>query len=410
MPEFKYTAKNTDGKAVAGQLTAEAEHEVVAELRRRELTIVSVMQAGTARKSININLPTLKKVKTDELVMFTRQLSTMISAGIPLLECLEVLSEQSENKFFQESLNDVIEKVRTGGDLSESLAAHPKIFTRIFVNMVKAGEASGELDEILKRLAEYYESMAELRREIKAALTYPAVSLFLIFGITIFLMVYIVPQFADIFTSLGTPDKPLELPLATQVLLTISNFMQEQALLWIGGMTALITAIVAYKKTDRGSWQFDWLMLRLPVFGSLFRKVAISRFSRTFSTLIKSGVPIMSALEIVASTSGNRIVEDAVNQAKESVRQGDPLAAPLAQTGVFPGMVTRMISIGEKSGSLENLLTKISEFYDQQVSAAVKSLTSMIEPLLIGVMGGVVGGIVLAIFMPIFKIQSQLAG
>ena len=238
-------------------------------------------------------------------------------------------------------------------------------------------------------------------------MTYPVISLCLVFGITGFLLVYIVPQFKTIFDGFG--DK-LQLPTITTLLLGLSMFLQTYYL-WIGiGLVASVVLFVMYKKTDKGEWQFDWLKLHMPIFGQLFRKVAISRFSRTFATLIQSGVPILGALEIVASTSGNRLVEDAVNGARESVRQGETLGEPLSQSKVFPPMVTRMIAIGERTGALEKLLHKISEFYDQQVKATVEGLTSMIEPLLIGLMGFIVGGIVLAIFLPIFKLQNALAG
>ena len=348
-------------------------------------------------------------LKGDDLVVFTRQLSTMISSGIPLLECLEVLEEQIADRGFKAVVGRVVERVRAGADLSEALSRYPKVFSRLFINMIKAGEASGQLDIILNRLAEYLESTAALKREIKSAMTYPVISMVLITGISIFLMVYIVPQFKSIFDSLGTPDKPIELPWLTRAMLGVSLFMRDYFTIWMPGLVAAAVGIIMYRKSSIGRKQLDTIVLRLPIFGKLFRKVAISRFSRTFATLIKSGVPILGALEIVAATSGNSVIEQAVLKARENVRQGETLAAPLAASSVFPPMVTRMISIGEKSGAMESLLEKIADFYDQQVRTTVKSLTSLIEPLLIGVMGVIVGGIVLAIFMPIFDLQSKLA-
>ncbi|HUU43769.1 MAG TPA: type II secretion system F family protein, partial [Planctomycetota bacterium] len=276
----------------------------------------------------------------------------------------------------------------------------------IFVNMIRAGEASGQLDEILTRLAEYQEASVALKREIKAAMTYPVISLALITGITLFLMVGILPKFKQIFDNLMASNPKASLPAITKFMLDLSIAMRDNFVTGLLAMIAAGTGLVLYVRTKRGEWQWHWLKLRLPVFGTLFSKVAMSRFSRTFATLIRSGVPILGSLEIVAGTAGNRIVSDAVMEAKESVRQGKTLAEPLAASGVFPPMVTRMISIGEKSGAMESLLMKISEFYDQQVSATVESLTSLIEPIMIGVMGVMVGTIVLSVFLPILKIQE----
>jgi type IV pilus assembly protein PilC len=412
MPKFKYQARNADGKRLTGSIVAQNENDAVGELRKQQLTVLKVspeaegggffsMQIGGGGKKAP-----RARVKADDLVVFTRQLATMISAGIPLMESLEILADQVDDKGFQWVLRDIVDNVRAGTDFSQALSLHPKIFEKIYINMIRAGEASGQLDEILNRLAEYQEASAALRREIVSAMTYPVISLFLVFGITGFLLIYIVPKFEEIFASFGN----LELPLITQLLLALSKFLSTQ-FLWIAlGSIVGGIAFMVYKKTDRGEWQWDWIKFHMPVFGNLFRKVAISRFSRTFATLLQSGVPILGALEIVALTSGNRQVEDAVNKARESVRQGETLGEPLGESSVFPPMVTRMISIGERTGALEKLLHKISEFYDAQVKATVEGLTAMIEPIMIGLMGFIVGGIVLAIFLPIFKLQGQLAG
>jgi type IV pilus assembly protein PilC len=348
-------------------------------------------------------------VKSDDMVLFTRQMATMISAGIPLLEALEVQAEQVSDKGFRVAIGNIADMVRTGSDLSASLAEYPKIFKPIFINMIRAGEASGQLDEILLRLAEYQEATVALRREIKAAMTYPVISLALITGITLFLMVGILPKFKQIFDNLMASNPKASLPAITKFMLDLSILMRDNFMVGILGIVAAIVGLVLYTRTKTGEWQWHWLKLRLPIFGPLFSKVAMSRFSRTFATLIRSGVPILGSLEIVAGTAGNRIVSDAVMEAKESVRQGRTLAEPLAESGVFPPMVTRMISIGEKSGAMESLLMKISEFYDQQVSATVESLTSLIEPLMIGVMGVMVGSIVLSVFLPILKIQELVS-
>jgi type IV pilus assembly protein PilC len=344
------------------------------------------------------------KVKLAEMVIFTRQMATMIAAGIPLLECLEILAEQMDNPGFKAVLEDVVYEVRGGTDLSTAMGKHPRVFEDIYVNMIRAGEVSGQIDEILLRLAEYQESTAKLRSQIVSAMTYPIISIVLILGIVMFLLLVIIPKFKEIFGNMG-----VTLPWITQALLDLADFLINWWMLWVPGSIGFVFGLKAYGKTSMGTRVYDWLFLNVPVFGPLFKKVAISRFARTFATLISSGVPILGALEIVASTSGNVHIEELVNEASESVRQGETLASPLAmKPKLFPPMVTRMIAIGEKSGALEALLMKISEFYDQQVEAAVEQLTSLIEPIMICVMGVIVGGMVLAIFLPIFEMQKAL--
>jgi len=343
------------------------------------------------------------RVSGEELAIFTRQFSTMIGAGIPVLECLDILEEQAEDPGFKRVCGQIVEDVRSGSDLSQALGKHTRVFDRIYVNMIKAGEASGQLDTILKRLAEYMEATEQLKREIKGAMTYPVVSLVMILGITVFLLVFIIPKFQGIFEALK-----VDLPLPTQLVLALSAALTDYWYNLIMIIIGLILFIKWWKATDTGGYTWDRMMLKAPVFGQLIQKIALSRFSKTFATLLRSGVPILGALEIVAQTAGNRVVEEAVNNARESIRQGENLAKPLADSPVFPPMVVRMIAIGEKSGALEQLLEKISEFYDQQVEAMVESLTSLIEPLMIGLMGFIVGGIVLSVFLPIFKIQEAL--
>lgn len=404
MPNFRYRAKNTGGGVASGVIAAASEHEAVVQLRNQNMTVLEVTAEVAAKRfSLKRLLKPRARVNTDTMVLFTRQLSTMINAGIPILESLEVLHDQVTDKGFKNVIDDVVERVRTGSDLSNALAAHPKIFSEIYVNMIKAGEVSGQLDIILVRLAEYFEANAHLKREVKAAMTYPVISLLMVFGITLFLMVGIVPKFKEIFDTLGVP-----LNILTRTILVASVFMREHLFLGFLGLGCIGVGVFAYTRTSFGRWQMDWLKLNVPVFGTLFQKVALSRFSRTFSTLLKSGVPMLGALEIVAGTAGNQIISNTILDAKERVRQGENLAAPLSESKNFPPMVTKMIGIGEKSGALEALLEKVSEFYDQQVSAAVKSLTSMIEPIMIGVMGVLVGTIVLSVFLPIIQIQQAL--
>jgi len=404
MARFRYNVKDARGRNLSGTISAASESEAVGQLRAQNLVILSLREQrsrGGAVKAVTFS--SRARVRLEDMVLFSRQMATMITAGIPLLEALEIMVEQTDNKGFAGVLDRVVEDVRTGSDLSSALARHPKIFPPLYTNMIKAGEASGQLDVILQRLAGYQESMAQLRRRIKSAMTYPIVSLTLVLGITTFLMVVIVPKFKDIFDTLR-----ISLPGITRFILNLSLTLKRHFLKFIIAIIAFVVGTILYSKTEFGGRQLDWLKLNVPIIGNLFRKVAISRFTKTFSTLLRSGVPILGALEIVAGTSGNRVIAEAVRGSRDNVRQGETLAEPLAESGVFPPMVTRMIAIGEKSGALEELLEKISEFYEQQVEAAVDGLTSMIEPLLIVVMGVMVGGVVLSIFLPILKIQEVL--
>jgi type IV pilus assembly protein PilC len=330
----------------------------------------------------------------------------MISSGIPLLESMEVLEEQTSDPGFKVVLDKIIERIRAGSDFSSALAEHPRLYSKIYVNMIKAGESSGQLDVILQRLADYMESVEELKREIKSAMAYPVISLVLIIAITVGIVVGVVPEFKAIFEQMGAK----QLPAPTEILLTISNALTRHfvALLSAVGVAALSFAL--YIRTGPGQRHWHWVLLHVPVFGPLFRRVAISRFARTFATLVQSGVPMLAALDIVAATAGNVLVEAAVLKAREAVTRGETLGDPLAATRVFPPMVTRMISIGEKTGALEKLLMKIAEFFDSEVRATVKALTSLIEPLMISAMGLIVGFIVLAIFLPILQMQRIVTG
>ncbi len=405
MAVFTYTAKTPDGKRIESVIRAADKDSAKAELRKKNLTVSSISEQKAGARKGGLFGPPRPHVGTKDIAVMTRQLSTMISAGIPLLESLEILHEQAADPGFKIVLDKIIDRVRSGSDFSTALAEHPRLFSKIFVNMIKAGEASGQLDVILQRLADYMEAIEELKREIRAAMTYPVISLCLILAITVGLVVGIVPRFKMIFEQMEMK----ELPLPTEVLLRISDIMRNNFIIMTVVIIAIFVGFILYIRTKRGERHWHWVLLHLPVFGPLFRKVAISRFARTFATLIQSGVPMLGALDIVASTAGNVLVEEAVLKAKEAVSKGETLGEPLAATKVFPPMVTRMVSIGEKTGALEKLLSKISEFYDAEVRATVKALTSLIEPLLIAVMGAIVGGIVLSIFLPIIKIQQTLA-
>ena len=410
--KFKYEAKDAAGKLVKGMLTAASQSEVVADLRRRNLQPIDVTRAGTFEAMFaGGGAPTGKKTakrasaKKGELDVFTRQLSTMLAAGIPMLEALEILAEQAESPGFAYCLDRVVTDIRSGSDLSKAMEPHKAVFSNIYVSMVRAGEASGQIDVILTRLAEYLESSARLRSEIKAAMTYPVISLFLVLGIACFLMMGIVPSFKPVFESLE-----VDLPGLTVAIMETAIFMKDYWYVIFGGLGAAVVGVRVAVKTPAGAYARDSLFLRVPVFGILFKKVALSRFARTFSTLIKSGVPILGAMEIVSATSGNLVITKIVDDARNSVRNGESLADPFMKSTIFPPMVCKMISIGERSGALDSLLEKIAEFYDQQVEAEVNGLTAMIEPIMIAIMGIVVGGIVLAVFLPIFKLQEKLSG
>ncbi len=402
MAKFQFKAKSAAGRSEAGMITARTEEEALAELRKRQLQNITVKldRGGVGARP---------GASTEDLVIFTRQLATMIGAGIPLMEAMEILHAQTENPRFAVCLDRIVEDIRAGSDLSAAMSKYPTVFSNIYLAMIRAGEVSGQIDEILVRLAGYMEEAQKLKNEIKAAMTYPVVSLTMISGITLFLMTYIVPQFGTIFAQITDKQgNPLELPTITKVTLGISNFLLNDWWALILIIAGAVIGLRAYKKTEKGAYQWDWLMLKMPVFGQLNSKVSLSRFAKTFATLIKSGVPILGALEIVSATSGNRVIMEAVDGARDSVREGKTLAEPLGRSPVFPPMVVKMIAIGERSGALESLLEKISVFYDEQVEAAVKALTSLIEPIMIGIMGIMVGGIVLAVFYPILKLQSAL--
>ena len=412
MAEFQYAAKDPAGATVQGTISAETKADAVAELRRQNLVVLKLDEGGAKGKKKGatpaVATATGKvklKAKRREVVIFTRQLATMVGAGLSLLESLDVLTHQADSKGMKAALAKLVEAVRGGSDLSAAMEQCPKVFNHLYVSMVKAGEISGQMDIILNRLADYMEASEELSREIKGAMTYPIISMVLVIGITAFLMIGVVPTFENVFSQLEA-----ELPAITQFVLYVSNFMRANSVALVAGGIVGAFGLITFKKTEPGKLLFDRIFLKLPVFGSLFQKVCLARFSRTFATLIRSGVPIMSTLDIVANTAGNQVVSNAVLGSRDAVRNGNLLSEPLADAPVFPPMVVRMIAIGERTGALETLLEKIAEFYDGQVKAQVKALTSLIEPLLITFMGVIVGGVVLAIFAPILDMVGKLSG
>lgn len=397
MPQFKYTAKDKDGRTVTGSMEAASSIALVDALRQKEYVIISLEEAKEKSKSGSFGGGA--KVKLDDLVIFSRQLATMVDAGIPLVGSLDALQEQMESKGFKNVVKRVRDDVEGGQSLSEALSKQPNVFSSFFVNMVKAGESSGNLDEILDRVAIYMEKTIALIRKVKSSLIYPAVVVTMAILITTFLIVKVVPTFESIFASIG-----VSLPLPTLILINISHLVRRFLLVLVIALGLGIFAVSQAIKTDKGRLAFDIFLLKIPVIGKLLRKVAIARFARTLSTLLKSGVSILTALEIVGKTSGNKVIESAIVQTKMSIKEGESIAQPLTASKVFPPMVTRMISVGEQTGKLEEMLGKVADFYESEVDAAVSGLTSLIEPLIIAFLGIVVGGIVVSMFLPIVKL------
>jgi type IV pilus assembly protein PilC len=402
MPTFAYVVKDKTGKTHSGTLETESRNSLIEQLWKQEFVVLSIDEKAQGKATV------LKvgqaKVRADQLVIFSRQLATMVDSGIPIAPALDVLGDQMDDKGFRVMLKRIRDDIEAGSSLSEAMGRHPRAFSDFFVNMVRAGESSGRLDEILDRVATYIEKVNILTGKVKASLFYPAFVTVLSFGITVFLLVVIVPKFKEIFTSLGG-----ELPTPTKLLLGLSEFMGRYIVFEVVALVALCIGFNVYIHTANGRFWFDKLSLKFPVIGKLLQKVFIARFARTLSTLVKSGVPILTSLEIVAKTAGNKVVEKAVMAARSSIKEGENIADPLAHSKVFPTMVTRMIAVGEKTGELEKMLTKIADFYENEVDAAVTALTSLIEPMVIAILGLVIGGIVIALFMPIFKISTLVS-
>ncbi len=400
MKSFVYTVKNQDGKIVKGVIEAESQEKLIAHFHKQGSIIFSINE--TKQK----NTTKIRgKVKIEDLVIFSRQFTTLIESGIPVVECLSILEDQSENPFFKTVIADILKDVREGASLYAALGKHTRVFPDIYISMVEAAEISGNLPAILDRVSVYLEKSNTLRKKVTSALYYPVVVVLMAVGITAFLMMRVVPTFKGIFESLGQ-----ELPLPTRILIGISDLLVTKefiisALILIFGGGSLLGK---YINTPNGKRNYHRMILKLPVLGELFRRIAVAKFSRTFSTLVRSGVSIMKCLDIVGQTAGNRIIEEAVMASKKAIQEGQPISVPLEKTGVFPIMVTKMISIGEKSGRLEDMLTKIAEFYEEQTDAMVAGLSSLIEPVVIAFLGVMVGGIVIALFLPILTVTQHL--
>lgn len=410
MPKFVYRVRSLQGAEMTGTEDAKTQREVTDKLRRQKFTILSVEEE---KKDIfHVFLETLpfmkkergRKVNAKNLVLFSRQLSTLVSAGVPIVQGLNILVEQIDNKNFKQVVGAVKADIEGGLSIADSMAKYPNAFEELYVGMIRSGETGGVLDIILERLSTYLEAAAKLKGKVKSAMVYPIIVSTVAISITGFLLIFVIPTFKQVFSAFGG-----ELPLPTQVLINVSETLRRYfvpifVLLIIGAFL-----LRQYTKTEKGSRIWDGFLLKLPIFGALLRKVAIAKFSRTLGTLVKSGVPILEAIGVTGKTSGNKIVEDAIMNARENIREGARIAPPLKDSGVFPPMVIQMIAVGEETGALDNMLNKIADFYDQEVDVAVSGLTSMIEPVIIVVMGVVIGAIVIAMFMPIFQLGEMVS-
>src|SRR5918997_782862 len=398
MATFTYKARTRQGEILQDQLEATDTMAVAATLRQQGLLVIDVKEQGVAQKDL---FESFKKVKLGDLVVFTRQFATMINAGLPIVRSLYILSEQTDNKKLKETLDDVRKDVEAGLAISEALEKHPKVFNKLYTEMVRAGEIGGILDEVLLRIAAQLEKDQDLRRKIKSAMTYPIVVLVLAILAASFMLIFIVPIFAKMFEDLGGT-----LPLPTRIAMGASDLLTSIFGVFVyAGMGAAVFLFLRWKNTEQGRRIWGRTVLRIPVkIGETVQKVALARFARTLGTLTAAGVPILQAIEITATSSGNWVVENALLKSRDAVREGIPIHKPLEDEPVFPMMVTRMIAVGEETGDVDGMLTKIAEFYESEVDATVKALTSIIEPLMIVVVGGIVGGIVIAMYLPMFKI------
>jgi type IV pilus assembly protein PilC len=398
MPVFEYKGKTLAGAAVQGSLKANNRAELERVLRQNRILVTSI-----SKRAPEINIKFGTGIKKVEISRFTRQFATMIGAGLPMVQCLEILAAQSENKEMSKVVTQIKDSVQGGSTLSESMARHPKVFDQLYVNMVEAGEVGGALDAILVRLAVYREKADKLVRKVKGAMMYPSVIVVVATGVTIAMLTFIVPVFAKMFQGVGS-----ELPAPTQIVLNISNFLKANSVYLLLGVIGLVAIGAYWKRTPAGALAFDRILLRTPVLGNLVRKSSVARFTRTLSTLLASGVSILEALEITAKTSGNIVVANAINKSVLAIAEGDTITGPLKETGVFPPMVIQMIGVGEKTGGLDDMLNKIADFYDEEVNDAVSALTSIIEPIIIVLMGIVIGGILIAMYLPMFDIIGKI--
>ena len=399
MPQFEWKGRRRTGETVDGSMSADNKDAVIAALRRQQIVATKVTEKGK-----EFALPKFGGgVTAKELAVFTRQFSVMIDAGLPVVQCLEILGAQQSNRSFQRVLFEIREDVESGSSLSDAFKKHPKVFDQLYCNLVAAGEAGGILDTILQRLSIYIEKNVKLKAAIKGALIYPTVVVTVAILVVIVIMWKVVPTFANLFEGLGA-----KLPMPTRIVIAISHFLGRWAWLCILVFAAVAIAIRAYYQTTGGRYTIDKILLKLPVFGIVLKKIAVARFCRTLGTLVSSGVPILEGLDITARTSGNAIIEEAIFKTRKAVEEGKTLTEPLEQSKLFPGMVTQMIGVGESTGALDAMLSKIADFYEDEVDEAVANLMSLLEPVIIVFLGVTIGGIVIAMYMPLFTLIQQI--
>src|SRR3954469_18653882 len=399
MPTFEWKGTARNGQTQTGVLVADTKDAVIATMRRQQIVVTAVKEKGK-----EIALPKFGGGVPPQLIaIFTRQFSVMIDAGLPLVQCLEILGTQQENKTFKRALIQIRQDVESGSNLADSMRKHPKIFNDLFTNMVAAGEAGGILDTILQRLAQYIEKSVKLNSQVKSAMIYPVAVISIACIVVAVILWKVIPVFAALFKGLGA-----ELPLPTVIVIALSNFIADFWWLIIGVISGTIYALRRYHETYKGKRVLDGIILKMPILGMLMRKIAVARFCRTLSTLTASGVPILDGLQITARTAGNSIVEDAIMATRKSVEEGKTISEPLADTDVFPSMVVQMIAVGEQTGALDTMLSKIADFYEDEVDTAVAGLMKLLEPLLIAFLGVAIGGIVIAMYMPMFTLIGQV--
>jgi type IV pilus assembly protein PilC len=401
MPNFAWKGINSKGKRRSGTMEAPDTRQVEAFLKRLRITDYTIKDAPKdLLAGIAMFAP---KVKPKDVMIFTRQFSTMIDAGLPLVQCLKIMADQSDNATFKTLIRDVNNSVQSGATLSDALRKFPEQFDSLYCNLVAAGETAGILDIILKRLAEYIEKSEKLKRKVKGAMIYPVIILCMGIAVTVVIMIFVIPTFDEMFSSTGQ-----ELPWLTQKVIDISNFVTTKWYIVIIGAIALFLIVRKILKTEQGRYVFDKYSLALPVFGDLLRKVAVSKFSRTLATMLQAGVPIITSLEIVAGTAGNKVVEEAINDSRAAISEGRPLVDPLIESQVFPNMVTSMIAVGEEAGALDAMLIKLADFFDDEVDAAVDAVMTMIEPMMIVFLGVTVGTLIIAMYLPIFGAAATM--
>ncbi|NVL89734.1 MAG: type II secretion system F family protein [Desulfobacterales bacterium] len=403
MPVYQWKGEDRKGTAQKGEIEAPNEAAVRMQLRRMQIRPAKIKKKP---KDLFENVSFMQpKVQTSDVVIFARQFATMINAGLPLIQSLDILQSQQENKTFQKTLKDIKESVEGGSTLADALKKYPKIFDELFVNMVAAGEVGGILDTILNRLSAYMEKAMKLKKQVKGAMTYPIIVLCIAVLVVGVILVFVIPVFEKMFADFGGA-----LPAPTQIVVGLSNFTKGNIHYMIGSVIALIIVFKRFYATEKGRMIVDDIMLKLPVFGPLLRKVAVAKFTRTMGTMISSGVPILEALDIVAKTSGNKTVEAAIYKVRSGITEGRTMADPLGESGVFPSMVVQMVAVGESTGALDAMLSKIADYYDDEVDAAVEGLTSMIEPFMMVFLGVTIGGLVVSMYLPIFKMAGMVGG